>query len=251
LTLARGDIPDITIESLSRNFFKEASRYGFGHLDYVRFVNCVLDLAMKNGKGVAPSDEPPQPHDQRSAADGTGPSAAPVRLPLRGERIAVRAFDAARDLGFLDRWLDDAAGRHFLLSRSTSKQLRIRDVIEGGDAVLGIITLPDGAPIGSVAFLDRDRTQHKAELRKLIGDPSQRGKGLAKEASALWIRFGLEALGLRKIYLSTLETDLRNIRLNEDLGFRVEGVLRNEVLIDGTYHDVLRMGLWGDERLGG
>ena len=37
-----------------------------------------------------------------------------------------------------------------------------------------------------------------------------------------------------------------NIRLNEDLGFRVEGVLRNEVLIDGTYHDVLRMGLWAE-----
>jgi RimJ/RimL family protein N-acetyltransferase len=86
--------------------------------------------------------------------------------------------------------------------------------------------------------------QRKAELRKLIGDAEQRRKGFAKEASALWIRYGFKALALKKIYLNTRDTDIRNVRLNEELGFVVEGVLRNEVLIDGTYHDVLRMGLW-------
>ena len=40
------------------------------------------------------------------------------------------------------------------------------------------------------------------------------------------------------------------MRLNQDLGFRVEGILRNEVLVDGTYHDVLLMGLWTDGNLG-
>jgi RimJ/RimL family protein N-acetyltransferase len=31
--------------------------------------------------------------------------------------------------------------------------------------------------------------------------------------------------------------------LNEELGFRVEGLLRREVRIDDEYHDILRMGL--------
>jgi RimJ/RimL family protein N-acetyltransferase len=147
----------------------------------------------------------------------------------------------------MHRHLNRPTSRHFLLSRSTSQQIDIRDIIHTPDCVLGIITLPDSTPIGSVAFLEYDRVQRKAELRKLIGEASQRGKGFAKEASALWIRYGLKKLGLRKVYLNTLETNLRNVRLNEDLGFRVEGVLRNEVLIDGTYHDVLRMGLWAEE----
>jgi RimJ/RimL family protein N-acetyltransferase len=249
VTSTRRDIPDLTIDTLSRSFFKEAARYGFGHLDYVRFVNCLLDLAMQNGTSVAPTDAPPpQSADVTQAGDDRpSPEAIAADLPLKGERVMVRACDPDRDLPLFDRWLADEAGRHFLLSRSTSQQIDIRDIIHTPDCVLGIITLPDSTPIGSVAFLEYDRVQRKAELRKLIGEASQRGKGFAKEASALWIRYGLKKLGLRKVYLNTLETNLRNVRLNEDLGFRVEGVLRNEVLIDGTYHDVLRMGLWAEE----
>ena len=47
------EIPEVTIETLSRSFYKEASRYGFGQIDYVRFVNCLLDLSMQNGTSVA------------------------------------------------------------------------------------------------------------------------------------------------------------------------------------------------------
>jgi diamine N-acetyltransferase len=97
-----------------------------------------------------------------------------------------------------------------------------------------------------VAFLDYDADQRKAELRKVVGDPAQRGKGYGKEASALWIRYGITTLGLKKIYLNTLETNIHNVHLNEELGFRVEGILRNELLIDGEYRDVLRMGLWSE-----
>lgn len=51
---------------------------------------------------------------------------------------------------------------------------------------------------------------------------------------------------MRKIYINTLDTNIRNIRLNEALGFRLEGILRDEVLLDGTCHDVLRMAVWCD-----
>jgi len=94
-----------------------------------------------------------------------------------------------------------------------------------------------------MAFLNYDRKYKKAELRKLIGVPKLRGKGLGKEATKYWIQYGFTELGLNKIYLNTVDTNIRNIKLNEELGFKVEGILRNEILIDGNYHDVLRMGL--------
>ena len=50
-------------------------------------------------------------------------------------------------------------------------------------------------------------------------------------------------LGLEKIYVSTLQTHIRNIQLNETIGFQVEGVLHNEVRIRDHRHDVLRMGM--------
>ena len=68
--------------------------------------------------------------------------------------------------------------------------------------------------------------------------------GYAKEASQMWIQYGSQTLGLKKIYLSTLNNNIRNIKLNEELGFKVEGILKNEVYFDGEFHDVLRMGMF-------
>jgi RimJ/RimL family protein N-acetyltransferase len=108
---------------------------------------------------------------------------------------------------------------------------------------LGIIAMPDGKPVGAMAYLDHSSTQQRAELRKLIGDPAYRGRGLAEEATRLWVNYGFQGLGLKKIFVSTLQTQVANIKLNEKIGFQVEGLLRNEVLIDGRRHDVLRMGM--------
>ncbi|NIR27792.1 MAG: GNAT family N-acetyltransferase [Gammaproteobacteria bacterium] len=234
----RPDIPEVTIETLARTFFREAASYGFRQLDYVRFVNLLLDMATRGSPETSPSRE----SDSRGNGSERARDSA-VGLPLAGERVRIRAFDAD-DLTLLERWLRDAHGRYFLLSRTTSRQSRIRELVESRRNIIGIITLPDGTPIGSVAFLDYDPVQRKAELRKLIGESAWRGRGFAKEASRLWIQYGLRSLRLRKIYLNTLNTNLPNIRLNEDLGFQVEGILRNELCVDGEYHDVLRMGLW-------
>ena len=238
-----GRIPDLTLETLSRTFYREATRYGFTHLDYVRYVNLLLDMAMqgrsKSSEAGADTGSSVE-SDQHAIPDGV------VELPLRGEGVVVRQFDAENDLPLFDRWLSESRGRYFLLSRTTTERQDIREIAATDTSVLGIITLPDTTPIGSVAFLDHDLVHRKAELRKMIGDPEQRRRGFATKASALWIQYGIQALGLKKIYVNTLNTNIGNIKLNEELGFKVEGILRNEVFIDGAYRDVLRMGLWHD-----
>ncbi len=235
------NIPDITLETLGRTFYKEAARYGFQQLDYVRFVNLLLDLATNSDDGLVPERPAGFPGDS-VGSDARAMNGS--RLPLHGARVDIRAFDAGVDLDVLESWVQDAHGRYFLLSRPIARHLDLHDVTDNPANLMGVITLKDEQPIGTVAFLDYDSTQRKAELRKLIGEPSLRGKGYAKEACELWLDYGLHSLGLRKIYLNTLNTHLRNIRLNEELGFKIEGILRNEVFVDGQYHDVLRMGLW-------
>jgi RimJ/RimL family protein N-acetyltransferase len=170
-------------------------------------------------------------------------SPALLRMPLDGDEIRIVEFEAAQHKDLLEKWIADKNGRYFLLSRITAKTLSTGDIINDEQNILGIITLADGTPIGMLAFLDLDRWQHKAELRKLIGEVQHRQKGFAKKATQLWIRYGISGLGLKKIYVNTLDTNLRNIRLNEELGFRVEGILRKECYFDGEYHDILRMAL--------
>jgi RimJ/RimL family protein N-acetyltransferase len=44
-----------------------------------------------------------------------------------------------------------------------------------------------------------------------------------------------------------IENNIRNVTLNKELGFQIEGILRKEIIIDSVYHDVLRMAYIVDE----
>lgn len=227
-------VNEVSIEVISKSIIKEANEIGFKRGDYIKLANLILDSALEsNTEGNNNSNGNQHLYDPRHK----------TKFPLKGEHISIRKFDKKNDADKLREWLDDEIGRYFILTRATSRIYDVERLIEDDRQVLGIITLKDTTPIGLLAFLDYDREQKKAELRKLIGDPAHRGKGLGKQATKLWIQYGLANLGLHKIYLNTLQTNVRNIRLNEELGFKVEGILRNECFIDGKYHDLLRMGL--------
>jgi len=171
-------------------------------------------------------------------------NAKPITLPIKSERIRIRKLDSKKDRSLFERWLEDDFGRYFLLSRSTATSLSLDEFFGNESNIIGIITLLNGKPIGSVAYLDYDVNQFKAELRKLIGETDMRGRGYAKEATALWLEYGAVTLDLRKIYLNTFNTNIRNISLNEELGFHVEGILRNEMFFEGEFKDILRMGFF-------
>ncbi len=238
------DIPDVTLEAFARGFFREASCYGFKAADYIRFVNRLLDVAIVN------DDSSNTPHDFHRAQSTeelqTSHDRCVDKLPLIGHRVVLRQFEPRNDLGLVRRWLCDPQGRHFALSSSTPVLPDPSRLFARPDTRAAMVTLTDDEPIGVLAYLNHDVIQHKAELRKLIGPPAMRGKGLGKEATQLWLAYGRSGLELKKIYLNTLDTNTRNVRLNESLGFQVEGILRNEVLLDGKYRDVLRMGLCFD-----
>jgi RimJ/RimL family protein N-acetyltransferase len=230
---ARHPIPEAAIEAIARSLFKEGEQYGFLQTDYLRLVNHLLDLSGRDGvRDRQPDMAMESPH-----------LTVPPRMPLDGKGMWIREFDPATDREWFARWLEDEHGKYFLLSSITAKTLDIDQLLRSDQNILGVIMLPDATPIGMMAFLDVDRRQQKAELRKLIGEPRYRGRGFARQATTLWIHYGLQGLGLKKIYLNTLQTNIRNIRLNEALGFRVEGILRKEFYIDGEHHDVLRMAL--------
>ena len=238
-------IPEKTMEALARSFYKEASAYGFKQADYLRFVNTFLDVSMMNGlngHGNGHTSEKKLPRTSLNILERVGLKR--LKLPLAGNQVRIRQFHPENDRADFERWIKDEEGRYFLLSRLNAKFISYEQLCNRDRNLLGLITVDDEHPVGLMAYLDFDREQRKAELRKLIGEPEFRGRGLAKEATRLWIEYGLNTLGLKKIYLNTLNTNIRNIRLNEELGFRVEGIMRNEIYFDQNFHDVLRMGMW-------
>ncbi len=225
-------INNITIETVTKGIIDEASKWGFKPTDYIKLVNALVDLSLNKPPAATP--KPLLTEKSQSVK---------LNFPLTGEHIIIKPFNRNTDYDTVERWLEDKIGRWFLLSRSYTRDTTLTELIEDNRNILGLITLPDSTPIGLMGYLDYDKHQHKAELRKLIGEEEHRGKGCAKEATALWIQYGINNLGLKKIFLNTIENNIRNVTLNKELGFQIEGILRKECFIDNKYYDLLRMGL--------
>ncbi len=80
-------VPRDTLETIARSFFEAARGYGFHHLDYLRFVNLILDMSMRNDAAVP----------ELRAAPPISVAETRSSLPLAAGEIAIRAYRAATD----------------------------------------------------------------------------------------------------------------------------------------------------------
>ncbi len=99
-------------------------------------------------------------------------------------------------------------------------------------------------PIGRIGFSRIDWVSKNANIFAMIGEPEYWGKGIAGEASRLVINYGFTELNLHKIYSGVFTPNKRSLRAAEKLGFEKEGVLKEEMYVDGQYHDVHRFALF-------
>lgn len=89
-------------------------------------------------------------------------------------------------------------------------------------------------PIGTVNYVLNSKNKFEAEAGKLIGDQNYWGKGYAKEAFKIWIKFGFNNLSLNKIIVKTNVKNVKNIGLNLSLGFEKIKIINkddNEILL--------------------
>ena len=99
-------------------------------------------------------------------------------------------------------------------------------------------------PIGSIGFNHINWVSRNANVFLTIGEPEYWGKGIAGEASRLVINYGFTELNLHKIFAGVFTPNKRSLRAAEKLGFEKEGVLKEEMYVDGQYHDVHRFALF-------
>lgn len=119
----------------------------------------------------------------------------------------------------------------------------IRTMVETGKVVqMMICDLVTDSPLGSVYIRDIDRQHGKAEYGIFIGEASARGRGVGTAAARLMLRYCFEEEGLHRIYLRAFSDNLQAIRSYEKAGFVREGLLKDDVCIEGRYRDIVWMG---------
>ena len=140
----------------------------------------------------------------------------------------------------------DGVRRHFIYREPFTREGHeswIRNMVETGKAVqMMICDIHGDEPLGSVYIRDIDRKHHgKGEYGIFIGVESARGRGIGTAAAELMLEYGFREEGLHRVYLRALADNARAIRSYEKAGFVREGLLREDVCIDGEFRDIVWM----------
>jgi len=101
----------------------------------------------------------------------------------------------------------------------------------------------DNKLVGLIGGEHIDEISKKLEMKKFIGDRDYQGKGIGKIATFLFLYYVFVIREFNKVYIHSLDTNIKNINLNSKFGFELEGILYSDVNVDSNFKDVLRMGL--------
>lgn len=110
-----------------------------------------------------------------------------------------------------------------------------------------IATVETDHCIGHVGLYQIDSRVRKGQFAIMIGDRALWGKGLGTRVTEAVVSWAFSQLNLHKVSLHVLTNNERAIRIYELLGFRPEGILRDEQFRDGQFLDLILMAVFEDE----
>lgn len=97
--------------------------------------------------------------------------------------------------------------------------------------------------IGNCGLKSIDQRAQKAELWIYIGEKRCWGKGYGSQATRALLRFAFQSLGLNRVYLYCPAYNERALGMYEKVGFKREGRFRQDIFMDGQYHDSIWMAI--------
>jgi RimJ/RimL family protein N-acetyltransferase len=101
----------------------------------------------------------------------------------------------------------------------------------------------EGRHVGNVILDQIDLYLNTARVSVYVGMPEQRASGIGRTAVYLAAQRGFGEMGLNKIWATIHVNNIASIRMFNSLGFRVEGILRDEFWLEEQRVDVFYMGL--------
>lgn len=158
-----------------------------------------------------------------------------ITLMLRHREQAEETFRLIRKNHALREWM-----QWYDLVKTVEDSLQnIEANIEGWelktDLHLGVYY--DGKMAGMISLHNINHIVRKAAMGYWL-DKEHEGKGIITRSAKSLLATGFEELGLNRIVIGAAVTNRRSRAIPERLGFRLEGVLRQNILLHGTYHDM-------------
>lgn len=170
-----------------------------------------------------------------------------------GGYIYLRSIDLNDCTERYVEWLNDPDITRYLETRWYDQNLDsikefVKSQIENKNSYLfAIIKTDTNQHIGNIKLGPINQHHNHADISYFIGEKTLWQKGIATEAVRLICEFGFEELKLHRIEAGTYSTAIGSWHILEKVGFKREGVFRNQVMSEGNYIDVFRYGILKDE----
>lgn len=170
---------------------------------------------------------------------------------LSDDLIYLRKLEAT-DLERTWLWINDPGvylkiGSQVPISRS-AQQKWFEHVDQSSDKIILAICLRQGdIHVGNVSLDSIENRHRTARLSIFIGDDKHRGKSIGSRAIRLLVEYAFNFLNLNRIWCKATSGDERIMHFYTQLGFKIEGVMRQHEFIDGQYVDKLILGLLKNE----
>jgi RimJ/RimL family protein N-acetyltransferase len=153
------------------------------------------------------------------------------------------------DLDTIVRWRNDP-----VVSKCLSDRLKTKNETEtwynrlkGNPRVwLKAITY-DNRLIGYAVIESIDETNRKCELVIIIGESDYWGKGIGLFVLQKMLEHAFVALQMHRVWAVTSRYNERSEKLLKKAGFTHEGILREPIIIDGKFMDLLMYSILENE----
>lgn len=170
---------------------------------------------------------------------------------MRGEKCELAAL-AESDLEAFEwtSYVNRGDTTHFLLTGSyPMRPIDIKAVWEkerkAGSVELGIYA--NGRFVGTCGLYSHRDIYRSWEFRILIFNPDYIGKGIGEDATRMTVEYAFARLNAHRVWLGVNSENVGAIKCYEKVGFKREGVLREDIFCMGRYMDVIRMAVLENE----
>jgi RimJ/RimL family protein N-acetyltransferase len=170
---------------------------------------------------------------------------------LIGESVYLRPLER-EDAPLFVTWLNDYDVTRTLLfkgpiNRQVEESFLDSAYTDEHRFVLGITAKVTDNLIGATGLEQIDFRNRHAKFGIFIGAKEEWGKGYGTEATRLVTHHAFLTLNLNRVWLHVVADNERGIRAYERVGFKREGILRQEHFRDGRYLDTVTMAILREE----
>lgn len=157
-------------------------------------------------------------------------------------RVYLRALEP-EDYKTSIKWRKDdqiwemLGGTKYFVSEAYEKKWVEDTIFSSKDLKLAICLCEDDRYIGNVYMTDLNMINRTCSSHILIGEKDCWGKGYAREALMQAIDYVVKERGIQRIEALVLESNTQSLRMHEKCGYVLEGVKRNAVYKNGTFHN--------------